>query len=95
MAKNFVTFINDLKDEETFNKYGPSLALLDIGNFDGLVLFGKKMGYTFTKEDVQQFLASMGSNAGGPTTETLALQGGTQLTSPKAPNAYLSQWIGK
>lgn len=75
MAKSFTDFIDDLKNPAQFERIGPSLALLDVGNVAGLVLFGTKLGYEFTDEDVRWFLNNMSS-------------GGTNSPLPGAPSPF-------
>lgn len=58
MDKNFKQFVTDLSVPANFSAWGPMLALLDIGNFDGLVKFGGNLGYTFSVADIRAFLAA-------------------------------------
>ena len=80
MNKNLTDFINALRDEATFNVHGPNLALLDAGNFEGLVQYAKQVGYDFAKEDVQAFLTSESD-------------GGLAGMLTGEPNALLKKWI--
>ncbi len=63
MEKSFAQFVTDLKDPATFNEWGPALALLKIGNFEGLVTFGKQKGYAFKAADVKAYLDASSSSS--------------------------------
>ncbi len=51
-SKSFTDFIRDLKDNEQFEKIGPGIALVQPGNWQGIVKVGQHHGYEFSLAEV-------------------------------------------
>lgn len=91
MDKNFSQFVTDLVDPANFNVWGPALALLAPGNFDGLIQFAGKLGYVFTAADVKAFVTAHRASQGRMRAQVAPMAGRSAITEQ---DRYLDAWAG-